>query len=144
LFWENKEELLSSDSATCESLAKDIVESSKVVTERNQTDPQAFTFVDESKIANDNVNVAFRIGNPEECWNHFDVVINCTEHEYEENKSEVYRKRYLHLNIPASKRGQHELLKCIPTALDFCKEPILASKTILVHCAEGKFAGDDF
>lgn len=86
----------------------------------------------------------YLIGKPEKCWTNFDVVINCTEHEYDENKDENYKKRYLHLNIPASKRGQHELFKCIPTAIDFCKEPILASKTILVHCAEGKLFVNDF
>ncbi|KAJ2958817.1 hypothetical protein NQZ79_g5685 [Umbelopsis isabellina] len=134
LFWDNKDELLGADSATCETIAKNIVESSKIITERNLADAQAFSFVGNSKIAIG----TWSSGKPEECWTNFDVVINCTEHEYEENKIEKYKKRYLHLNIPASKRGQHELFKCIPTAIEFCKEPIRASKTILVHCAEGK------
>lgn len=51
LFWDNKDELLGADSATCETIAKNIVESSKIITERNLADAQAFSFVGNSKIA---------------------------------------------------------------------------------------------
>ncbi|KAG2175394.1 hypothetical protein INT43_001041 [Umbelopsis isabellina] len=134
IFWNNRDDLLGTDSAACENVTRNIVESSKVIAERNFADTGAFSFVGDSKIAIG----TWSSGKPEECWANFDIVINCTEHEYEENKNEKYKKRYLHLNIPESKRGQHAFFKCIPTAIDFCKEPILTSQTILVHGAEGK------
>jgi tRNA A64-2'-O-ribosylphosphate transferase len=77
------------------------------------------------------------IGEPPLCWQNFDIVINCTDQEYPENKKEIYSKRYLHLNIPSGKRGQHILFSYIPLALQFCQEPMASGKSILVHCIEG-------
>ncbi|KAG2183923.1 hypothetical protein INT44_008934, partial [Umbelopsis vinacea] len=48
----------------------------------------------------------WKSGEPPSCWQNFDIVINCTDQEYPENKKEIYSKCYLHLNIPSGKRGK--------------------------------------
>lgn len=78
-------------------------------------------------------------GEPPLCWDHFDIVVNCTDQDIPENNHEKYRGRYLHLKIPSGKKGQHILFEYIPTAIDFCKEPILSGKSVLVHCTEGMY-----
>jgi tRNA A64-2'-O-ribosylphosphate transferase len=77
------------------------------------------------------------------CWDNFDIVINCTDQEYPENKKDIYSKRYLHLNIPASKKGQHVLFSCVPIAVKFCKDPIASGKSILVHGIEGNITYEE-
>jgi tRNA A64-2'-O-ribosylphosphate transferase len=66
------------------------------------------------------------------------VIINCCELEYEENRDEKYRDRYLFLNIPEGKKGQRQLLAMLPQALRFAQAPMQQGKRVLVHCAKGK------
>lgn len=76
-----------------------------------------------------------RAGRPPQCWENFDVVVNCTLNEYEDNKE---RKGYLHLKIAEGKKGQNALFDCIPTALEFVRQPLSEGKRVLIHCAKGQ------
>ncbi|KAH8550298.1 tRNA A64-2'-O-ribosylphosphate transferase [Umbelopsis sp. PMI_123] len=134
MFWRHQKELLNCDASTCEQLAIQIAASSKDLSEQDAANLESYTYVGNSKIAIG----TWKSGEPPLCWDNFDIVINCTDQEYPENKKDIYSKRYLHLNIPASKKGQHVLFSCVPIAVKFCKDPIASGKSILVHGIEGK------
>ncbi|GAB5590671.1 tRNA A64-2'-O-ribosylphosphate transferase [Umbelopsis nana] len=134
MFWRHHEELLSSDAATCEQLAPQIASSNKDFSEQDAAKTQSYSYVGTSKIAIG----SWKSSEPPLCWDHFDIVVNCTDQDIPENNHEKYRGRYLQLKIPSGKKGQHILFEYIPTAIDFCKEPILSGKSVLVHCTEGK------
>lgn len=76
-------------------------------------------------------------GKPPACWQAFDVIINCTPTDYEENTKESYKGRYLKLPIPEGKKGQYTLFECIPTALNFVRPHLINGRRILIHCAKG-------
>ncbi|KAI9285369.1 tRNA A64-2'-O-ribosylphosphate transferase [Umbelopsis sp. AD052] len=134
MFWRHRKELFSGDAATCERLAMQIATESKDISEQDVANNDSYTYVGNSKVAIG----TWKSGEPPSCWQNFDIVINCTDQEYPENKKENYSKRYLHLNIPSGKRGQHILFSYIPLVLQFCQEPMASKKSILVHCIEGK------
>lgn len=75
----------------------------------------------------------FSAGKPPECWESFDVVVNCCFEEFESLESE----KYLFLNIPDGKKGAQQFLKCIPVLLTFLKPFINTKKRILLHSKFG-------
>jgi tRNA A64-2'-O-ribosylphosphate transferase len=85
------------------------------------------------------INQPVLLGKPPTCWGVFDVIINCTTLEYPDIcLTPCTKSQYLFLNIPEGKKGQHEILKAIPKALEFVGPFIRAGKKVLVHCAQGK------
>ncbi|KAI8320116.1 initiator tRNA phosphoribosyl transferase [Martensiomyces pterosporus] len=135
LFWKHKASLLS-DKDGCESVAQGIVSSGSA---NDPTGGEAgelqsrFNYVKDTGVA-----VGDRIsGQPPECWSLFDAIVNCGSPEYEKNKDEVLKSRYLFLDIPEGKRGQVELAKSIPKALEFVKPFVEQKKRVLIHCSQG-------
>jgi tRNA A64-2'-O-ribosylphosphate transferase len=54
--------------------------------------------------------------------------------------SEELSKRYLFLNIPEGKKGQHVFFESIPKMLKFVTEPLSFGKKVLFHCAQGNIS----
>ena len=76
----------------------------------------------------------YNAGRPPECWDDFDVVINCGSHEFKSIKS----KSYLFLNISQGKKGQHVFFNSISQLLLFVGPFIKNQKKILIHSKNGK------
>ncbi|KAJ1963429.1 tRNA A64-2'-O-ribosylphosphate transferase [Dipsacomyces acuminosporus] len=137
LFWKHRAALLESREG-CESAARDIATKPQGPADDSAGsglgDIQSrFDYIRETGIA-----VGDRIsGRPPECWSLFDAVINCGSPEHEKNKDPVLAPRYLFLDIPEGKRGQVELAKSIPKALEFIKPLLEAKKRVLIHCSQG-------
>ncbi|KAJ1665308.1 tRNA A64-2'-O-ribosylphosphate transferase [Coemansia sp. RSA 1813] len=134
MFWKHRDALLLDTASACEDTVRAIVASSCDLQDNN--DSARFHFIAGTQVA-----VGGRVsGRPPECWNHFDAIINCGAPLYQEHSvnSQKLASRYIYLPIPEGKRGQAELGKQIPRALDFAR-PFLRdpSKRILVHCSQG-------
>lgn len=130
LFWRHKEQLLSSKE-DCEQTAIEIVRGSDKKLPRAIDRGEHYNFIGDTSIAVGDVAA----GRPPECWSAFDVVINCGAAEYEPNKTST---RYLYLPMPKGKRGQVELGKAIPVALEFARPFVKDnSKKILIHGQQG-------
>ncbi|KAG0174566.1 hypothetical protein DFQ28_005721 [Apophysomyces sp. BC1034] len=136
LFWKHRNELLSNGATECEKAVRRIVrhvkESGQMEEEEQDTNVQKYNYIGQTTLA-----VGSRSsGKPPSCWDEFDIVVNCTLLEYEENKK--YKDRYLQLAIPEGKKGQQALYDSIPTALNFVKKPLAENKRVLIHCAKGQ------
>jgi tRNA A64-2'-O-ribosylphosphate transferase len=64
----------------------------------------------------------------------FTAIINCGAPTIEVPKDYPY----LYLDIPEGKKGQHQLLKSIPSAIEFLEGVYKGDATVLVHCVQGK------
>lgn len=126
-----------SSTAECEGRVRQLVKEEKenveAAPENDPAAPPLFKFIDGTTVA-----IGSRLsGKPPACWVHFDVVVNCTQLEFEENKNEAYKHRYLQLPIPEGKKGQHALYNSIPVVLDFVKPHLAQHRKVLVHCTKG-------
>ncbi|RCI01688.1 hypothetical protein CU098_010189 [Rhizopus stolonifer] len=124
LFWEHHATILA-NASTCEQAVRDIVALSRQEATKQEAE---FTTIQPTLLG---------IGNHASglCWQDFDVIINCSEHEHAENKG---RENYLHLPVPEGKKGQIVFGSSIQKAIDFVREPLLNQKRILVHGRTGK------
>lgn len=138
IFWQHHDELVNASStAECEGRVRQLVKEEKenveAAPENDPAAPPLFKFIDGTTVA-----IGSRLsGKPPACWVHFDVVVNCTQLEFEENKNEAYKHRYLQLPIPEGKKGQHALYNSIPVVLDFVKPHLAQHRKVLVHCTKG-------
>ncbi|KAJ1992075.1 tRNA A64-2'-O-ribosylphosphate transferase [Coemansia spiralis] len=153
LFWKHKARLLCEGSTnnSCESAVCEIAEVEKRKQKTGVAAVDAQTNIGEEYSAAGNARFNFiagtciavgdRVsGRPPECWKQFDAIINCGAPEYEQNsKDQALKSRYIYLPIPEGKRGQVELGKRIPWALDFVHPFIKGgnNKKVLVHCSQG-------
>ncbi|KAL0074133.1 tRNA A64-2'-O-ribosylphosphate transferase [Phycomyces blakesleeanus] len=135
LFWKNREDLLDVSSAVeCEDKVRALVKSSKGHIEEDEEGDQKYHYISNTGIA-----VGTRTsGKPPMCWKEFDVVVNCTTLEYNENKLEEHKHQYIQLPIPEGKKGQQALFDHIGIALAFVRQPLLEKRRVLVHCAKGQ------
>ncbi|KAF7732014.1 hypothetical protein EC973_007119 [Apophysomyces ossiformis] len=136
LFWKHRKALLSSGPNECEKAVRQIVRHAKdsghMEEEEQDTGTQKSNYISQTTLA-----VGSRSsGKPPDCWRDFDVIVNCTMLEYEENKK--HKDCYLQLAIPEGKKGQQALFNSIPVALDFVKKPLSENKRVLIHCAKGQ------
>ncbi|KAI9010989.1 tRNA A64-2'-O-ribosylphosphate transferase [Phycomyces nitens] len=133
LFWKHREDLLDVNSAAeCEDKVRALVKASKGCVEEEED--QKYDFIGNTGIA-----VGSRTsGKPPLCWKEFDVVINCTTMEYEDNKLKEHKNNYIQLPIPEGKKGQQALFDHIGIALAFARQPLLEKRRVLVHCAKGQ------
>lgn len=137
LFWKHSEELLNcKDSAACEEAVLWIVSDT-----RNQLDSTAKS-LSSSAPFHFLGNTGLAIGNrkssqPPDCWNNFDAIINCGAPEFN-GICDANPDSYLYLAIPEGKRGQNELFRSIPTALNFALKFLKDNNRILIHCMQGK------
>ena len=82
-----------------------------------------------------------RAGRPPACWANFDAVLNMTLEEYAEAThpdNPPKGKHYLHLPVAEGKKDRRGLEQQMPHALTFAWPLLLAGKTLLVHCNQGK------
>ncbi|KAJ8651842.1 hypothetical protein O0I10_012582 [Lichtheimia ornata] len=135
LFWQNRALLLGSGSAAeCEKHARQLARSNDAEEEESSSSASASSF---NYIGHTNIAIGSRLsGKPPSCWDTFDVVINCTPLEYEDNRK--HKGYYLQLPIPEGKRGQQALFESIPTALAFVHDHLVKNRRILIHCAKGQ------
>lgn len=82
-----------------------------------------------------------RSGRPPECWQLFDAILNVTTTEYPElcSKSKLpFGKFYLQMPVEEGKRDRSELERFLALGLVFMLYHLSNSRTVLVHCAQGK------
>ncbi|KAI7865723.1 tRNA A64-2'-O-ribosylphosphate transferase [Spinellus fusiger] len=139
LFWKHKSVLLSLNNADdCERKVRLLVETSKVCLGTDEEENASSIDEKYHFIGTTGIAIGSRLsGKPPLCWDEFDLVVNCTLLEYEENKADAYKGRYLQLPIPEGKKGQQALFDHIGPALVFVKQPLLEKRKVLVHCAKG-------
>ncbi|KAJ2851200.1 tRNA A64-2'-O-ribosylphosphate transferase [Coemansia brasiliensis] len=126
LFWQHREQLLASKS-DCMSVMQHI--SSEI---SSGSAVKQYSFIRDTNVAIGTCEKGQELQN----WLNFDVVINCSTSNVDVKPS--YLKRYLHLPITDSKRGQLEMAQAIPRAIEFIAQYIGNRSTrILVHCAQG-------
>ncbi|RKP10460.1 tRNA A64-2'-O-ribosylphosphate transferase [Thamnocephalis sphaerospora] len=137
LFWQHYSALLTASESDCARLVADAVRLRTTGDEDTDgtrlSSHSLYNFIGDTNVA-----IGGRRSRPPECWDNFDVIINCCELEYEANRDEKLRGRYLFLNIPEGKKGQNRLLATLPLALQFAEAPMREHKRILVHCAKGQ------
>ncbi|RUP45765.1 tRNA A64-2'-O-ribosylphosphate transferase [Jimgerdemannia flammicorona] len=139
LFWQHRGELLMADAAACEKVVRCVVREANFIDQEDNFSVTAYQQKSYDFIGNTNIAIGSRrSGKPPQCWNNFDVIINCTELEYEGNRDERHAGRYLQLAIPEGKKGQHVLARMIPRALEFVEGPLREGRRVLVHCAKGQ------
>ncbi|KAJ2602551.1 tRNA A64-2'-O-ribosylphosphate transferase [Coemansia sp. RSA 1722] len=128
LFWKHQHKLLA-DIDSCEQLAGELV-----AKQSSDVEGSGYNFVGSTNIA-----VGGRTsGRPPECWQTFDAVINCGAPEYQDNRDEALKSKYLYLDIPEGKRGQVQLGKSIEGAIRFAKRFVEnPGMRLLVHCSQG-------
>jgi len=130
VFWKHWRDILNGGPEACEATIKRLVTSEP----QPPADPVSPPF---QFIGSTNIAIGSRTaGRPPFCWEHFEVVINCTQLEYPSLTGEL--PNYLFLDIPEGKKGQVKLLGSIPKALSFVEEKLRRGDRILVHCAQGK------
>ncbi|KAI7831072.1 tRNA A64-2'-O-ribosylphosphate transferase [Kickxella alabastrina] len=134
LFWKHRRQLLENKD-TCLDVAQSIVLRER----QSEGDDDLGACGKFNFVAHTNIAVGGRVGGrPPECWSQFDAVINCGSPEYEPNKDRALESQYLFLSIPEGKRGQVELGRSIPQALEFVRSFVGdPQKRILVHCSQG-------
>jgi tRNA A64-2'-O-ribosylphosphate transferase len=92
-----------------------------------ETDRKAFDWIGESGIA-----IGCRkAGDPSNCWDKFDYVINCGAKEFEG----MIPEKYLFLDIAEGKKGKQQLYNSFSIVIDKMKTVI--GKKILIHCMQG-------
>ncbi len=124
MFWKNKDDLLqvSTDGFHSNELINEIFFNSKV-------ENCEFSEVGKTGIFIGN----FLAGRPPQCWKLFDVVVNCSDEEFELMES----LSYIFLNIPKGKKGGSKFLNSISKLLSFIKPFIIKKQKILVHSKHG-------
>ncbi|KAI9090966.1 tRNA A64-2'-O-ribosylphosphate transferase [Phlyctochytrium arcticum] len=154
VFWQHCKELLATGSgAACEEKVQELV-----TQEQQSSCPasasvesyllpsragQPYTWLGTLPIA-----IGNRVsGRPPQCWQTFDLVINCGAPEWPELPSSGLesesislppQKRYVFLPIPEGKKGQHALYKLLPSVLETVLPAIQQGHRILIHCMQGK------
>jgi tRNA A64-2'-O-ribosylphosphate transferase len=139
LFWMYREDLLGLQHPDdCSSLVHKILEKEKGQSEsetRHEYDDSIQAHFD--LIGGSNFAVGdWHSGRPPNCWEHFDVVINCGAPEFEENKTRDVTQ-YLFLDIKEGKKGQEQFYENIKKTLDFARKCIQENKKVLLHCMQG-------
>lgn len=117
-----------SNAAECEQKVKHYVSQSNELEEGCDNN---YSFVKPTQLAIGN----YASGKPPQCWQEFDIVINCSQTEYEGNQE---HEGYLHLPMPDGKKGQIVFGASIQKAIDFVYQAILENRKVLVHCSTGK------
>eukprot|EP00978_Attheya_sp_CCMP212_P028227 scaffold96961_cov52-Attheya_sp.AAC.3 len=82
-----------------------------------------------------------RAGRPPECWESFDAILNVTMSEYDglQSGQEIpSSKRYLHVPVHEGKKDKLELEMWLPVMLTFAIVNVVAGKSVLIHCAQGR------
>ena len=87
-----------------------------------------------------------RCGRPPDCWSQFDAILNVTENEYPNmsqsinEQQDVHNKSCYYLQLPVleGKKDKKELERWLPIGLVFLIHQLQKSKSVLVHCAQGK------
>ncbi|KAI8615487.1 tRNA A64-2'-O-ribosylphosphate transferase [Chytriomyces sp. MP71] len=144
LFWAHENQILAANrtNADCVKVVREIVQNATMRRDfraPSTTAAPIFNWVGETGIAIG----GRRSGKPPECWDTFDIIINCGALEYPTMLSSLPSKsEYLYLAIPEGKRGQHALYTAIPVVIGFlqkttCKFNDRVPK-VLVHCLQGK------
>ncbi|KAJ2449916.1 tRNA A64-2'-O-ribosylphosphate transferase [Coemansia sp. RSA 2336] len=122
LFWQHRKQLLASKSDCMETMQQ-ISSAAPLASTEAQ-----YSFIRETGLA---LGTCAN-GQQLQCWQGFDVVINCSTSNVDVESS---RLKYLFLPITDSKRGQLEMAQAIPRAIEFVAQHI--GLRILVHCAQG-------
>ncbi|TPX44886.1 hypothetical protein SeLEV6574_g04229 [Synchytrium endobioticum] len=134
------------DNATaCDDIVNSIIHHGPKSPEADQPSTGATCVFESERIS---ISIGTRVSaKPPECWLYYDAIINCgaPEHPYcnEINKTGSIRgkMRYLYLAIPEGKKGQWELEKRIPRAIDFVRGLLSEMEggiRLLVHCMQGR------
>ncbi|KAJ3184084.1 hypothetical protein HDU85_001935 [Gaertneriomyces sp. JEL0708] len=137
LFWEHKAELLESEDAeACARAVERLVETHKPATRIQRCKSPPYHWLGNTGIAVGNRDS----GKPPRCWELFDVVVNCgaPQHANICETAKAAGKRYIYLDIPEGKKGQHALFQCLPEIISELQEPLETQRKILLHCMQGK------
>jgi tRNA A64-2'-O-ribosylphosphate transferase len=94
------------------------------------TDVKDYDWIADTLIA---IGSARAAGRPN-CWNFFDVIVNCGVSSFGTAQSQ----HYLYLDIPEGKKGQNELFRSITPFLNWIAPFIMQKKRILIHCMQGR------
>lgn len=122
----------SGSAAECEKHARQLARNNDTEEDPSSSSSSSFNYIGQTSIA-----IGSRLsGKPPSCWDTFDVIINCTPLEYDDNRK--HKGYYLQLPIPEGKRGQQALFESIPTALAFVHDHLVENRRILIHCAKGQ------
>jgi tRNA A64-2'-O-ribosylphosphate transferase len=151
LFWQYSGRLLQAQHDACDALASSIAALPDALAGLHEADEGgqgiqgAFRWVKRVQRSDASGGAALavgsrRAGQPPECWEYFDAVINVSLHHCASMPpagSDAQQPSYLHLAVPEGKRDPKALELLLPAALRFAARHLARGRRLLVHSDAG-------